>query len=131
MKEILSLIMTCLFLIILTGCATNLNFKGNDTYSKEIIPNQKTRITSVWVEDSAGEFTVSGRIRLKGLGQINTPDYVQVDLIDGTGQKIDSQKVAYYPRNLRRSQHAHEGKFAANFSEAPPPGTVIRLSNVN
>lgn len=82
------------------------------------------------VENKDGKFIVSGEIRFKGASQTEYHQYVNIDLVDETGEKIDFKKVFYYPRHVRRGSRPYRAEFSATFNDAPPPGTVIRLAIV-
>lgn len=117
--------------MIFSGCATTQNMLGKEL-TKETIPNSKTYFSQVWAVADENEFRVSGKLRLKGSLGHNVPDFVEVALVDAGGKIIEKQKVAYYPRILtgRRNKH-REARFTARFNQTPPPGSIIRLSNIN
>lgn len=115
----------------MTGCATTGNLLETESYTKEKVAHPQTYFTLVRAAEDDGEFEISGRLRLKGHPGLDIPDWVEVALMDTDGTLIDSQKVLYYPRIMGGSKHSREARFIARFSETPPPGTVVRLSNVN
>lgn len=116
--------------MVLSGCATTRNMLGKD-FTKETIPNSKTYFSQVWAVTDHDEFRVSGKLRLKGSVGHNVPDFVEVELVDAEGKVIEKQKVAYYPRILTGRRKHREARFTARFDQAPPSGSVVRLSNVN
>lgn len=131
MKELRLSILKLTILVLLTGCAASLQSTGNNIYNVEIAPNQRTRIHSVLLNEENGKFLVSGRIRLRGSALLITPpEHVRIDLINETGEIIQSKKIAYFPRDLSRSSHVYEGEFSATFNDAPPTGTKIKLAKV-
>ena len=117
-------------IIVLSGCATTRNMMGQE-YIKETVPNSKTYFSQVWAIADEDEFRVSGKLRLKGSLGMNVPDFVEVELVDDGGSVIDKQKVAYYPRILTGRRKHREARFTAHFNQAPPAGSVVRLSNVD
>jgi hypothetical protein len=117
-------------LMALSGCATTQNMIGKEL-TKETVPNSKTYFSQVWAVADDDEFRVSGKLRLKGSLGYNVPDFVEVALVDDEGKIIEKQKVAYYPRILTGRRKHREARFTARFNQAPPPGSIIRLSNLN
>ena len=116
--------------VLVSGCATTRNMLGNE-YRKEAAPNSWTYFSDVWAVVDDDEFRVSGRLRLKGSSGANIADYVEVALIDETGKVIESRKVPYSPKILSGKRKHRGARFTARFDQAPPPGTIIRLENVN
>jgi hypothetical protein len=116
--------------MVLSGCATTQNRVGKE-FTKETIPNSKTYFSQVWAVADDNEFRVSGKLRLKGSIGMNVPDFVEIALVDESGKVIEKQKVAYYPRSLTGRRKHREARFTARFNQAPPSGSIIRLSNVN
>jgi hypothetical protein len=99
--------------------------------TKEAVPNSKTYFCEVWAVADDDEFRVSGKLRQKGtLGHI-VADIVVVALLDDGGKINEKQKVAYYPSILTGRRKHREARFTARFNQAPPPGSIIRLSNIN
>jgi hypothetical protein len=117
-------------IMVLSGCATTQNMIGKD-FSKETVPNSKTYFSQVWAFADDDEFRVSGRLRLKSSIGFNAPEFVEVALVDDGGTVIERQKVAYFPRMLTGRRKHREARFTARFNQAPPPGSIIWLSNVN
>lgn len=117
-------------LLALSGCATTQNMVEKEL-TKETAPNSKTYFSQVWAVTDEDEFRVSGKLRLKGSLGHNVPDFVEVALVDDGGKIIEKQKVAYYPRTLTGRRKHCEARFTARFNQAPPPGSIIRLSNIN
>ena len=114
--------------MLISGCTRTRNMMGTE-YQKKFVYNSKTYFSQVWAVSDGDEFRVSGKLRLKTTGG-NTPGYVEVALLNRSGSIIDSRKIAYYPRELSGRRNHREARFTARFDEAPPPGTVIRLKNV-
>lgn len=132
MNHILKALMaTTVCTLFFTGCATTQNLLSIENYIKETVPHRQTYFRQIWAVEDDGEFRVSGRLRLKGPMGANIPDYVEVALLDKDGAVIEKQTVSYYPRVLTGRRRHQEARFSAHFSETPPPGTTIRLSNVN
>ncbi|MEW6520091.1 MAG: hypothetical protein AB1461_11815 [Thermodesulfobacteriota bacterium] len=117
--------------MLLSGCATTGNLLNTADYTEEKVATPQTYFTKVRAAADDGDFRVSGRLRLKGQPGLDIPDLVEVALLDTDGTLIDSQKVPYYPRIMGGSKHSREARFVARFDQTPPPGTVIRVSNVN
>ena len=121
--------MTCF--LFLNGCMTTQNLLSTDRYMQENVPNRQTSIREVWAIEYNGGLRVFGRLRVNATG-LNVPGYVEVALLDEDRKIIEKQKVAYYPKVLTDRKIRRRGaKFIADFSEAPPQGTIIQLSNVN
>jgi hypothetical protein len=116
--------------MVLSGCATTRNMLGKEL-TKETVPNSKTYFSQVWAIADEDEFRVSGKLRLKGSLGMNVPNFVEVELVDDGGSVIEKQKVAYYPRILTGRRKHREARFTAHFNQAPPAGSVVRLSNVD
>ncbi|MBA3016158.1 MAG: hypothetical protein KKD63_08990 [Proteobacteria bacterium] len=117
-------------LMMLSGCAITPNLLDKD-FTKEMVPSRQTYFSQVWAAEGNNEFRVSGKIHLKGSMGFNVPDYVEVTLVDEKGAVVESQKVPYYPRRLTGRKRHLAARFTAHFTETPPSGTIIRLSNVN
>jgi hypothetical protein len=113
------------------GCVATKKLFSKENYIKKTVPHQRTSFRKIWAMEDDGEFRVSGRLRLKRTMGANIPDYVKVDLVDKEGAVIDTRKVGYTPRVLTGRPRHREARFTAQFSEIPPPGITIRLSNVN
>lgn len=94
------------------------------------VPNDKTCFRNVWAGKSDHEFRVGGKLRLKGM-TTKIPSSVEVALVDGAGKVIEARTVEYCPSILIDRKGSREARFSASFSQMPPPGTVIRLNNVN
>lgn len=116
--------------MVLSGCAATPNMVGKEL-TKETVPNSKTYFSQVWAVADDDEFRVSGKLRLKGSLGHNVPDFVEVALVDAGGRVIESQKVTYYPRVFTGRKKHREARFTARFDQAPPSGSIIRLSNIN
>lgn len=116
--------------VFFSGCGTTQNMVGRE-FTKEIIPNSKTYFSHVWATADDDEFRVSGKLRLKGSFGHNVPAFVEVALIDTGGKVIQKQKIAYYPKSLTSIKKHREARFTARFDQAPPSGSIIRLSNIN
>lgn len=117
------------FSVALTSCITTQNLTGMD-FSKETVPNSRSYFSQVWAVEADNELTVSGKLRLKGVAGTNAR-YVEVALVSAAGKVLERRKVPFYPRMLTGLKGRREARFTAQFSEIPPRGTVIRLSNVN
>lgn len=116
--------------MVLYGCTTTRNMLGKEL-TKETVPNSKTYFSQVWAIADEDEFRVSGKLRLKDSLGMNVPNFVEVELVDDGGSVIEKQKVAYYPRILTGRRKHREARFTAHFNQAPPTGSVVRLSNVD
>ncbi|MDX9788570.1 MAG: hypothetical protein RBT11_17465 [Desulfobacterales bacterium] len=131
-KNILAPLMGVMIgLLLCIGCAASQNLLRSEKYRKEIIPNNRASFSRVWAVEENGQLKVSGKLRPKGRMRLDIPDYVELALVDKSGAVIAAQKVTYYPRVLTGRKHRREAKFSALFSEMPPVGTTIRVSNVN
>jgi hypothetical protein len=132
MRKFQKIIVTAFLGVVLlaSGCATSQNMLGKE-FTKETIANSKTYFSQVYAVADDNELMVSGKLRLKGSFGTNVPDFVEVALVDGAGKVIESRKVAYYPRVLSGSRKHREARFTTRFSEKPPAGTIIQVSNVN
>jgi len=122
-----SVLISALFLF---GCTPSLDLSKRGL-SVERVSNPKTYFRQVWAEEDAGGFRVRGKLHLKDMIASSVPVFVQVDWVDPDGEIIHVQKVPYCPKILTGKKRDREARFSAHFEEAPPPGTVIRLSNVN
>ena len=120
-----------IFSLLFMGCATSQNLLRPENYGKELVPHHHTSFSRVSAVEDEGELKVSGRLRQRGLMRADIPDYVEVALVDQSGAVIAAQKVAYYPRVLTGRKYRREATFSARFSEMPPAGTTVRVSNVN
>ena len=132
MKQLLIMIVVSVLgaVMALSGCATTQNMFGKEL-SKEVVPNSKTYFSQVWAFAGDDEFRVSGKLRLRGTFGHNVPDFVEVVLVDAEGKVIEKQKVVYYPRILTGRKDHREARFTARFSQTPPLGSSIRISNIN
>lgn len=114
-----------------TGCAATTPSLNAESYRKETIPHRHTYFTQILTGKDEKGFTVSGQLHMKRGRVFNIPDYVEVALLDKDGDILKTQKVAYSPPLSTRRKHHTGAGFSANFVETPPPGSIIRLSNVN
>lgn len=126
-----ALTITIVFTLLLNGCATTQNLLTTKYYSKETVPNHQTYFRQIWAVEDDGKLRVSGRLRRKGTSYLPIPKYVEVTLLDQKGVELETQKVLYYPKVLKRRRNRREARFSTYFTEPPPSGTIIRLSNVN
>jgi hypothetical protein len=114
----------------LSGCATMGNMVGTE-FTQETVSNSKTYFSQVLAVAVDDEFRVSGKLRVKGRSGHNVPDFVEVALVDAEGKVIEKQKVTYSPRILTGRRKHREARFTARFDQVPPPGSTVRLSNIN
>lgn len=126
-----SILLVTLSTSLIIGCSATKNLLSKENYTKNTVPHKKTTFRRVWAVEDNEEFRVSGRLRLKGSLGTNIPAYVKVDLVDKDGTVIETRKVGYTPSVLTGRPNRREAKFSTHFNETPPPGTTIRLSNVN
>ena len=128
LKALMIIMVSTLFL---NGCATTQNLLTTGNYSKQTVPNPQTYFRQIWAVEDDGKLRVSGRLHVNG-ARMYVPGYVEVALMDEDLRITEKQKVAYSPKVFTNRKIRRRGaKFIAEFSEAPPPGTIIRLSNVN
>lgn len=116
--------------ILLPGCAATHNMVGH-AYTTETVPDPQTYFSQIWAAESSGGLKISGKLRLKTRLGVNVPEYVEVALIDQEGAVLDQQKVPYFPRALTGSSNHRDARFVAYFANTPPPGSIIRLRNVD
>ncbi|NPA25273.1 MAG: hypothetical protein GXO34_05560 [Deltaproteobacteria bacterium] len=100
-------------------------------FSTVRVTNSKTFFRQVRTAVDDDGFRVSGRLRLKGRTGSNVPDYIEISLLDREGRVIESRKVSYTPKILCDRGKRREARFSARFSETPPAGGTVRLSNID
>lgn len=113
------------------GCAGKYDLLRTETYQKEIFSNGRTFFCRVWAMEEKGGFRVSGELHLGGAAKRDIPDFVDISLVSGAGPVIAAQRVLYYPRTTAGRKFHREARFSAWFSEIPPAGTTIRVSNLD
>ena len=87
MKKSQDLIVAAFIVIamLFSGCATTRNMMGSE-YQKVLVSNSKTHFGNVWAVADEDSFRVSGKLKLRGSGGVNVPQYVKVSLIDDAGK---------------------------------------------
>jgi hypothetical protein len=132
-KRVLVILLLALLVIVsLSGCAASTaNLISAGFYEKQTIPDKKTYFSRIWAVEDDGGLRVSGYLQLKGAIGVDIPEYVEVALVKPDGDLLEAKKIAYFPRSLYNRPGHREGRFRTTFTQVPPQGTTIRLSNVN
>uniref|UniRef100_UPI004055B100 hypothetical protein n=1 Tax=Candidatus Electronema sp. TaxID=2698783 RepID=UPI004055B100 len=113
---------------VLSGCAAS---GIPHDFAKELVAHPRTYFSQVRTTAGADGFRVSGKVRLTASPNAGIPNTVEVALTDPAGRVIDTKKVSCTGLMNGSNRRHREGRFTALFSETPPIGTIVRVSNVN
>ncbi|MEW6428904.1 MAG: hypothetical protein AB1568_12815 [Thermodesulfobacteriota bacterium] len=112
----------------LSGCVAGGNMLAGDTYRRVDVPDANASFRQVLAVENDGQLKVSGRLRATTPSTYLQPKQVEVTLIDPSGTRLDSRRIAASPKVLPGHKHHREERFSTTFDQVPPPGTTIQLA---